>query len=162
MAKVRLVGVQAAVKQFGEPIPVGDLVAGVWQGRPVLALAAHDDSGQFFIALNGGPGEFAFVRDTELSHLQKVEGDLIIEPTEGVVPFALPHAEAKGSALVLMPDGDVGLRITMDEPGGQSWVTMNSLKTGNPITGSGRILLRGFKLLLRVDGRDKPMLIGVY
>jgi len=164
MADVELFGIQAAVARHGDAPQLGELVAGVWRDRPVIALFAHDDDGPHYIILNGEDGRFDFTDHTGLTAVQAVQGELIIEPADGVVPYALPFAEPEGSALVITQSGDIGLRVTLPNPSspGRPWIIMNSVRTGEPIPTGPRVLLRGFHLLLKIEGREKAIPIGSY
>lgn len=164
MAEVRLLGVQVPGPQYSHKAEIGALVSGVYQERHVVALFAHDSEGQHYIVLNDDSGKLVLAGDTGLTCVQTIEGELIIEPAEGATPFALPRAEADGSSLVVSEDGDIGLRVTVPKDNGTNgyWVVANSLKTGNPFGGKARFLLKNFRLLLKVEGRDEPLLIATY
>lgn len=100
------------------------------------------------------------LNDTQISEMQVVEGVLYIEPADGQVPFALPVAAATAShALVVTADGEVGIQVNVSE-GGQKFTAQTNLRTGTPMGNSKRRLLTNFKVSLKVEDREKPILVG--
>ncbi len=160
MAIVMTFGVQKIASQ-SPPVPAGKLVSGTVDDHPVLAISVHE-TGQspYFLAFKGREGVPEIIGDNNLLNVVVIEGELIVEPLDGVVPFALPKAEGSSNGSLLVNDkGEIGFRAMIpDEP--KPFVINISLETGLAWGGSPRALLRDFKLLLKVPGREKPFEIA--
>lgn len=163
MADVKIVGVQACPVLNDQP-PIGALVSGLAKGEPRLAVAVHDPEGRCYLAFDGTNGKLELFTDTEMTGFCVVDGELVIEPAEGAVPYALPLADpAVDHALVILPGGGVGARVMIPGPNGQLAPYMYDLRSGEVLPPGGRRhLLKGFRLLLKVEDRDKPLLIGEF
>ena len=161
MAEYKMAGVQVPGSKYNHEAKIGMLVSGVWNERPVVALFAHDEDGQHFIVLNDEPGKFRLLDSGELNHVQPIKGELIIEPAEGEMPFALPKANGNEHGLVISDKGEVGLRLTLPMSANHAdyFVITSDLKTGNPMIANVRFLLKGFKILLKVEEREEPLVL---
>ncbi|MBI2250477.1 MAG: hypothetical protein HYU61_12045 [Brevundimonas diminuta] len=159
MAEIEVVGIQKA--EFGfEQLPPGTLVSGVAGDSAVLAFVAVDQGGIYFMAFDGAKGQINIMGETDLLHLQKVDGVLLVEPADGQPPFALQHSSAAAQqSLVVTADGEVGLQVALLF-NGKPQQHQADLTTGRPMGSSRRRRLSGFRLSLKVDGRAKPLFIG--
>lgn len=159
MADIEVIAVQGAEFGYAEP-PLGSLVSGVANDAAVLAFAALDAEGRYYLVFDGKAGTITVLSYNQITHMQVIDAVLIVEPTEKSTPFALPFAAHRAPhALVVTTEGEVGLQVGLDV-GGKVYHVQTDLRTGGPMGANRRRLLSGFRLSLKVAGRDKPILIG--
>lgn len=159
MVKVTTYGIQYPSKAF-KPFEPGTLVSGTLDGRSMIALSASDPDGRFLIGLAGGEGPF-IIGDGQLSYAREIEGELIVEPAEGVPAFALPvdsTAQTSG-CLMTNDDGEIGVRLVIPNQPYQSFVVTQNLATGQRMVGTPRFILSGYRVMLKVVGREKPLFL---
>lgn len=150
-------GVQSFPASQHQEIEVGKIVSGIDpENVPVLALTGSDEDGAHFIVLTeAGP---VFRDEGWITWLHEIDAELVVEALDSSVPYALPLADPQtNGALVIDQLGQLGMLVVIQAGHGRSpWLYRHALASGLKMGGRIRATLRGYRLVLKVDGREDP------
>lgn len=134
----------------------GDLISSVFEGQPIVGLVAGDVEGDLVIILSGSEEKPPVAVD--LNSLEgpvaHIEGDVTIEPIDGLGFRAQTFEKPVGGCLILAPDGRRGLAVNYRQTISRMTLLTYDLETGEAwARTSGSIAVLGWRILVTPEGR---------